>query len=277
MLNELKTLLSENARILSEKWSVCDKAEEYCDAILEEIRNNLPNSNTERVDKGILFHEGVLKNFKIMEQTIQIHYYVYHCFIKNVADFLYEEGRAVNGYNEDDKILFLTSYMVNNQWVNEYCEKIVVHGTEHIIQINYGYSNNFKYKGFINSAYKQARDVLADGAGHSRIDMIVAKLIYYSNAHEQDAFMQEYAKELKHKLPFSKEKTETEKLLGTYEEYVEYILNNVKSPSVINAVKAYRPFGYTMSNFKLMCTKQLQRFKRKMKNVEKNFKGRTLI
>ena len=47
----------------------------------------------------------------------------------------------------------------------------------------------------------------------------------------------------------------------------------VENKDVLNAIKLYKIYGYNLSNIKMMCTKQLNRFKRKMNNIEKNFKN----
>ena len=45
----------------------------------------------------------------------------------------------------------------------------------------------------------------------------------------------------------------------------------MENKDVLNAIKLYKIYGYNLSNIKMMCTKQLNRFKRKMNNIEKNF------
>ena len=47
----------------------------------------------------------------------------------------------------------------------------------------------------------------------------------------------------------------------------------MENKDVLNAIKLYKIYGYNLSNIKMMCTKQLNRFKRKMNNIEKNFKN----
>ena len=85
--------------------------------------------------------------------------------------------------------------------------------------------------------------------------------------------MQEYAKDIKRNITILKtKKSETHNILSLYSDICNYFLNHKNDSSVKNAVQQYRIFGYNMNNFELMATKQLNRFKRKMNNIEKNFK-----
>ena len=45
----------------------------------------------------------------------------------------------------------------------------------------------------------------------------------------------------------------------------------MENKDILNAIKLYKIYGYNISSIKMMCTKQLNRFKRKMNNIEKNF------
>lgn len=68
-------------------------------------------------------------------------------------------------------------------------------------------------------------------------------------------------------------KSYTHVILNNYIYYANYFLENINNKNVLNAIKLYRIYGFNASNMKMMCTKQLNRFKRKMNNVEKNFKN----
>ena len=124
----------------------------------------------------------------------------------------------------------------------------------------------------MSPAYDQANEVLRSETGYSKIEKALAWLIYYSNSHEQDAFMQEYARELRKNpsILFSK-KSSTHDILNRYAYYTKYFLDNMENKDILNAIKLYKIYGYNISNIKMMCTKQLNRFKRKMNNIEKNF------
>ena len=269
---EIQRMLIENTTLITEKWSICDKVDEYYDTVLEDIRLDIPNSQIEKIDNGLYFITNQITNYTILEQTFSINYYIYNCINQKYCDFIYQEGEKLNGYEEDEKILNITLYMVNNRWVDDYCEKNLSHEIEHIIQINYGFIKNANYKKLMSPAYDQANEVLRSENGYNEIEKALAWLIYYSNSHEQDAFMQEYARELR-KNPsflFSK-KSSTHNILNHYTYYAKYFLDNMENKDVLNAIKLYKIYGYNLSNIKMMCTKQLNRFKRKMNNIEKNF------
>lgn len=271
---EFQNILTENCKILTEKWSISDEVEEYYEKILNDITLDIPNSDTEKIDNGIVFHTNVLENYHILEQTLQINYFIYNCSDIYLCDFVYDNGEKLNGYEENEKRLNITLYMVNGKWVEKYCEKNIFHEVEHILQINYGFKNNPNYTKLMSSSYDMANLILRSDNGYTKIDKAIAWVIYYSNSHEQDAFMQEYARELRRNPSLIMSKSsEIHQILRIYSYYAEYILDNIENIKVKNAIKRYKIYGYNVTNFKMMCTKQLNRFKKKMSNIEKNFKN----
>lgn len=258
-------MLEENLTLITEKWSICDEVDEYYDKILEDIRKDIINSHIEKLDNGLVVYMNEIGHYKILQQTFTINYYIYNCANSYICDFIYNEGASLNGYQEDEKILNITLYMINNNLSRE---------IEHIIQINYGFTKNANYKKLMTPTYDQANEVLRSENGYNEIEKALAWLIYYSNSHEQDAFMQEYAKELrKNPSLMITKKSYTHVILNNYIYYANYFLDNINNKNVLNAIKLYRIYGFNTSNMKMMCTKQLNRFKRKMNNVEKNFKN----
>ena len=270
---EVLQKINENISLITEMWSISDDVDWFTDKILTDILFDTPDSSQDIIDNGLIFMSNVIKNYSIYNQKFDIHYYIYDCSDDRMCKFIYEEGEKLNGYQENEKILNITLYMVNNKWKMEYCERNVSHEVEHIIQINYGYTNNPNYKKLTDNAYEQANYVLRQESGYNKIDRVIAWLVYYSNSHEQDAFMQEYARELRRNpsLMITK-KSETHNILNNYEQYCHYFLDNINNLNIKNAVKQYKIFGYNLTNFQMMATKQLNRFKRKMNNIEKNFK-----
>lgn len=261
----LQQMLEENLTLITEKWSICDEVDEYYDKILEDIRKDIINSHIEKLDNGLVVYMNEIGHYKILQQTFTINYYIYNCANSYICDFIYNEGASLNGYQEDEKILNITLYMINNNLSRE---------IEHIIQINYGFTKNANYKKLMTPTYDQANEVLRSENGYNEIEKALAWLIYYSNSHEQDAFMQEYAKELrKNPSLMITKKSYTHVILNNYIYYANYFLDNINNKNVLNAIKLYRIYGFNTSNMKMMCTKQLNRFKRKMNNVEKNFKN----
>lgn len=273
IITELHNIIKNNTKLITEKWSISDDADFYTDKVLDDIFNDLKNSSNEFIDKGINALVGSINNYAILNKTITINYVIYNCLDDYVCDFLYNEAEKQNGFEEKENTLYITLYMVNYKWRKDYCERNLVHEIEHIIQINYGFDNNVNYKKLTDRAYEHASDVLNQENGYGKADKLIAKLFYYSNSHEQDAFMQEYAKDIKRNITILKtKKSETHKILSLYSDICNYFLNHKNDSSIKNAIQQYRIFGYNMNNFELMATKQLNRFKRKMNNIEKNFK-----
>lgn len=270
----LRKILEENLTLITEKWSICDEVDEYYDKILEDIRKDIINSQVEKLEDGLVVYMNEIEHCKILQQTFTINYYIYNCANSYICDFIYNECESLNGYQEDEKILNITLYMINNKWVDSYCERNLSHEIEHIIQINYGFTKNANYKKLMTPTYDQANEVIRSENGYNEIEKALAWLIYYSNSHEQDAFMQEYAKELrKNPSLMIIKKSYTHVILNNYIYYANYFLENINNKNVLNAIKLYRIYGFNASNMKMMCTKQLNRFKRKMNNVEKKFKN----
>ena len=268
----VKSLINENIKLINEKWSISEEVDELFEKLINDIQKDVLNANIEKIDDGLLFYSNEITNYIILNRNIKINYYIYNCASDTICDFIYNEAEKLNGFQEDENILNITLYMVKGVWRNDYNERNIIHELEHILQINYGFTKNKNYKKLMDNAYNYANFVLRNQQQYSRIELIVAWLVYYSNSHEQDAFIQEYARELKRNLSILyTKKSETHKILRKYEEYCEYFENYKDTPYIINSVKQYKLFGYNFSNFEKMITKQLMRFKRKMKNVEKNF------
>ena len=273
IITELHNIIKNNTKLITEKWSISDDADFYTDKVLDDIFNDLKNSSNEFIDKGINALVGSINNYTILNKTITINYVIYNCLDDYVCDFLYNEAEKQNGFEEKENTLYITLYMVNYKWRKDYCERNLVHEIEHIVQINYGFDNNVNYKNLTDKAYEHASDVLNHENGYNKADKLIAKLFYYSNSHEQDAFMQEYAKDIKRNITILKtKKSETHSILSLYSDICSYFLSHKNDSSIKNAIQQYRIFGYNMNNFELMATKQLNRFKRKMNNIEKNFK-----
>lgn len=271
--NALKNLINENVTLITEKWSISDKVDEYYDIVINDITKDIINSDVEKIDDGILFYTNKIENYNLLGEYVTLEYFIYNCSSTSICKFIYEKADKVNGYDEKEKVLNITLYQVNGIWFDEYCERNLVHELEHILQIHYGFTKNANYKQLVNSAYEFANYVIANQQNYSRIEIIIAKLVYYSNSHEQDAFIQEYARELKHNFSLKiTHKAEIHKILEQYTNYCIYFLNNKDAPNVRNVIKQYKLFGYNSSNFEKMATKQLNRLKRKINNVEKNFR-----
>lgn len=273
IINEFRETINNNICLLTEKWSISDEVENEYDRLISTLYSDIKNCSVETIEKGLLFYSNTIHNYKVLDRVFDINYFIYNCSTDNLCDFVYNEAENLNGFQEDENILNITLYMINNIFVEKYCEKIICHEMEHIIQINYGYKNNSKYKKLMNNAYDYANNVIRQENGFNKYDKLIAWLIYYSNSHEQDAFMQEYAKELKRSpsILFTK-KSETHNILYFYSRYCNEFLSNIDDKAINKAISNYKIYGYNITNFKMMATKQLNRFKKKMNNIEKNFK-----
>lgn len=271
---EIKRSINENIRLITEKWSFSDVIDDNVPIVLDFIQSDLTNADMEQIDKGLFIHIRENVPYEVLGRKLTLNYFVYNCSDDTLCDFIYKNGDYINGFQEDENILNLTLYMVRNQWRSDYCEKNVSHELEHILQIEYGLSKNQNYTRLMDNAYDYASQILRKKDIHSKEEIIVAWLIYYGNSHEQDAFIQEYGQVLK-KNPFYifTKNSDTHNILKNYTNCCNYFLENIDSKRITNAINQYRFFGYNKSNFRMMATKQLNRFKKKMNNIEKNFKN----
>lgn len=263
---QVNNIIKENMKLITEKWSISDVVDINTDKLLNYIKHDYTTAKIVRVTDGVFFiSKENENNFTINDKTFNLNYYIYNCANNAICDIIHDEGEYINGFQEEENVLNLTLYMVKNQWRLDYCQTNVSHELEHILQISYGYSKNPNYKKLMYNAYKYANQVLRNKNDHSSIDRKLAWIVYYSNSHEQDAFMQEYAMELKNNpSKIVTKNAEIYKILINYDSYCKWFLDNYNSKNVKSSLNEYIIFGYNLSNFKLMSTKQLSRFKRKM-------------
>lgn len=274
--NEVRKLISENTKLITEKWSICDKVQDGVENVLNTIYQTVFDGDCDCIiERQLYLYQGTIKNFNLFDDLITINYFVYNCSNKEYCDYIYEQGYELNGYIESEKILNITLYMINSKWNENICENNVVHELEHILQIKYGKMNNKNYSSLMKGCYNLANSILQDKSKHSQYEVCLALLFYYCNSHEQDAFIQEYARDLK-KNPkeMLMQTNEIHKILNLVENNYKFFIDNENNFS--NAIKAYRIFGYNTNSMKVMFSKQIDRFKKKIKNVEKNFQN-TLI
>lgn len=270
----MKNFVNENVRLINEKWSISDDVQNATEKVLRDIHNSLYNSDcTTVIKKQLYFYQGTVNNYKLFNKTITLNYYVYECINNEICHQVYNEGYHIDGFDEDCSTLNLTLYMVQDHWKELYCEKNVAHELEHILQIGYGEANNEKYERLTNGCYNHASEVIMNQTQYNKFDIMLAKLFYYCNPHEQDAFIQEYAIELKHNLEvLLNNNSELHTILRNLKNYYFQFANNKSLFN--NSVNSYRIYGYTYNSMNKMFSKHIQRLEKKMKNVEKNYKGR---
>jgi hypothetical protein len=263
-----KTIV-ENRQFLNEKWSYSSDVEEESDKIIGAIQQQFLNGESTKITNDIIIYIGEINGYLIFDNSITIHYYVYNCYNINAINFLYNGGGYYqSGYSETDKTLILTLYAINNDLQKGLTKKELVHEVEHIMQSFYGKINTEKYTKLVSDIYATANNVLQEPYNHSKIDSIIAKSIYYSNSHEQDAFMQEYYQELKNNRFLQiTQNGETHAILKEYLSCYNFIVNKCSD----NDLKDYKYYGITKNNLTKYISRQVQRFEKKMKNIEKHF------
>lgn len=266
---KINTSIVENRQFLNEKWSYSSDVEEESDKLIEAIQQIFLNGDSTRITKDIIIYVGEINDYLIFDDNITVQYYVYNCRNMGSIDYLYNGGGYYqSGYVEDDKTLILTLYAINNDLQKNLTKKETVHEVEHIMQSFYGKINAEKYTKLVSDIYTVANNVLQNPNTHSKVDVIVAKSIYYSNSHEQDAFMQEYYQELKkNRFIQISQKGEIHEVLKEYLYCYNFIINKCSD----NDLKVYKYYGVTKNNLSKYISKQIKRFERKMKNIEKHF------
>lgn len=270
----LKEECKRNEKLLFERWSYSDEIDVTMDYIYNELSKVLNRSETHKIEEGIWLKRGSIENLTIFNISgIKFDYYVYVCSNDEMCEYILKEGYSENNYDETDKELVVTFYTVNGQLIEEPSNKNLSHELEHILQISKGSQKNKNYKTLITGAYNLASNIIANG-GVNVFEEIIAWLIYYSNPHEQDAFMNEYYQDLRnHKQYINDENSTTYFRLKDYKHKANIFKNNVNNEKLLNALSRYRLYGYTIRTFDVMIDKGLHRFEKKMNNIEKHFKN----
>ena len=272
VIKQMKNFCNENIRLITEKWSISDEVQDAKEQLLNYLKEIVHSGECTTVIKGQLyFYKGTIKNYKILNKVINLNYYLYDCINEEICNYVYNEGYHVDGLDEKTNELNITLYMIQGKWKELYCEKNTVHELEHILQIRFGEQNNDKYERLTNYCYDLANKILMETNRHSIYEVMLAKLFYYSNSHEQDAFIQEYAIELKYNLNrLYTKNTELHLILKMMKDYYNRFLNEKSAFSI--AVKDYQIYGYTYNSMSKMFSRQINRLEKKMKRVENNFR-----
>lgn len=278
--NCIRTFLNESANYVNEAWSVSDSIEENMEIVYNAIGNDIGNARRTQINSNIQAFDNIVEITVFGSKRMPLHYVCYNCDSELTLKTFYNDLYARNGFNEEEDYLEITIYLVNGDIIEDYSNPNIKHELEHILQSIKGKENNPNYKELMDSAYHFASKILGstydgdDDNKYSENDIVVAKLIYYSNSHEQDAFMNEYHDELKRNvIRLYRKDTTIHSILNEYIECIDYFNSHLNDRNFLNAVNKYRLFGYTIKNFQIMLDKQLHRFKKKMNNVEKHFKN----
>lgn len=268
-----RLVLDECTQYLFERWSHSDEIDSSVELIYKTIEETVADAEKTVIDSKALY---VLQNSVCIELFGMDILLTYHMFVGNsydVINFLVGNSAGENNFSEDTNELVVTIYTIDGNLVESVSNPNLYHEVEHVSQISKGKERNANYKEFMDNAYKIASSIISDAGKYSEAEEKVAWLYYYSNPHEQDAFVNEYYYNLSHMKEFLIGETNpTRKILKEYEKLVGWYDENKNGEDVVEAVLEYRKTGMPKKNFEAMIHKGLKRFKKKMANVEKHFK-----
>ena len=275
LFNAIKDKINEREKLITEMWSYSDQMDNTMDYVYDILSKNIHNGEMYKLDYGIGLRRGIIKNLTLFGiDDITFEYYIYECRDNETCRYIINNAFSENDYSENEKHLVVTFYTVMGQLIEEPSNKNLSHELEHILQISQGIKNNPRYNQLVNSAYNMASSVIADSDNKNKFDVIIAWLIYYSNKHEQDAFMNEYYQDLRNMKSLINDKnSETHLRYNDYLKKVAIFKNNINNQTLLQALSQYKIYGYNIKNFQIMIDKGLHRFQKKMNNIEKHFKN----
>ena len=275
LFNVLRDKINERENLVTEMWSYSDQMDKTIDYIYDILYQNISNSEMHKLDFGVGLKHGIIENLTLFEiDGITFEYYIYECCDNTTCRYIINNAFYENNYSENEKYLVVTFYTVMGRLIEEPSNKNLSHELEHILQISQGTRNNPRYSQLIDSAYIMASNIIADSENRNKFDIIIAWLIYYSNRHEQDAFMNEYYQDLRNmKSLIDNKNSETHLRYNDYLKKAEIFKNNINTPELLQSLSQYKIYGYNIKNFQIMIDKGLHRFEKKMNNIEKHFKN----
>ena len=271
-----RLILNETTQYLFERWSHSDEIDKEVERIFDTIGYTARKSEWMTVIKNKLYLIKGIVPITIFGLDIELNYFMYVASDDETANRAINECYAVNGLSDDEKKLIITIYTVNGEVLERVSNRNVYHEVEHLFQIANTKKNNPDYISMTDRAYEQSVGVLGSLDNQTEEDRNIAILYYYSNPHEQDSFMNEYYYDLvwMRQHLFDRE-SHPHSRLKDYEDKIKWYFANNDDEKVKYAVAKYRGYGMPKRNFEVMINKGLARFKRKMNNVEKNFKERS--
>lgn len=277
VINEVfKNYLNESSSLITERWSYSDEMDAALDLVYDKILeyNKGGNSEYHKIDYGVGLYKGICKDLSIFGiGGITLVFYMYECLDDKTCEYIIRNGYSENNYDEVDKVLSVTVYTVLGNLIENISNKNVSHELEHILQVSKGRQNCINYRSLTGGAYELASDVIREiGNNNKDFDSVIAWLIYYSNPHEQDAFMNEYYQDLSTMSQFINDKnSETHIRYNDYSNKIDIFKRNIDNSELIKSVGYYKRYGYNIRNMGLMIDKGLKRFGKKMRNIEKHF------
>lgn len=228
--NSLKEECSKNERLIKEHWLYLGYMDSTMEHIYDLIGQNIKNDAIENIGYGIQFRKGEIRGITIFDiNGIELDYYIYNSPNDQICDFVIKERYSENNYDEENKILSVTIYTVNGQLIEENSNKNLSHELNHILQISKGSSKNRNYSLLVNGAYNYASEIITNGKSDF-YDKLIAWLIYYSNPHGQDSFMNGYYQDLRNHKQFIQNKdSETYKRLDDYRKRCQQFKLNINN------------------------------------------------
>lgn len=254
--------------LLSELWSHSMDIDDTCEMVLDVIQDSIVSAQCHTILKNKIYLYQNDVDVTLFGIKIILRYNIYDFPDTETLYKYFNECFAENGVSNDLDVVILTLYTINGESVDKINKGNIFHELEHLLQSSYGMKNNKSFRSIINNDYDRAQSVIRNNDGSfNEYDKKVAFLFYFSDPREQDAFMNTYY----YDIVYGKETmdTRTNNVLRTYENLIDWYYKNKSNPNVINAVRAYRGVRMPKKNFDTMLRKGLNRFKKKMRNVEK--------
>lgn len=239
--------------------------------VYDVIGDVIPKIKSKEVIKNQIYYRDGQTKITIFGREMNLIFRLYIATNDKFIDTMLNHCYSKNGISNDEKTIILTIYTVNGDLLEPITNKTVSHELKHILQISLGMNNNINYSSLGDLAFEHSSDVL-EKDDSTETERIIATLYYYSNEHEQDAFMEEYYKDLCNMSQSIEDKdSETHDRMRQFKSLIDWYYENKEKPDVVSAVASYRIHGMPKRNFETMINNGYKRFLRKMNNIEKHF------
>lgn len=272
----VEDFLSGRRAMLHERWSYSDDMDDAMDYVFDEIAGAIQGGKAQVHDigNGIALYKGSVPVSLFGIDGITLNFYLYDTPSDDACIYVHDNAERENHYDEGGRELTLTIYTVFGEMAEWLCRKNVSHELEHVLQVSKGHAGNANYRSLMDDIYYRACSVIRQyGNSDESIPVVVARLIYYSNPHEQDAFMNEYYQDLKFMRQLVHDgKSEAHARYDDYCRKYRIVCSKRNSAELSAELKRYGIYGMSEGNFFLMLEKGIKRFKKKMGNIEKHFK-----
>lgn len=260
--------LEEN--IILERWSHSEEVDEYVEYLYDRIADAVPYAQRSVIMEDALDLITGSCGVVVFGINLRLNFFVYVADGKESLDMAVNECDSLSGISEDGKELYLTVYTVNGEVVEGVSNKNLYHEVEHLLQMSKGRKDGEEFMNLMDKAYRIAQGVIRN-TDSDPVSQNIAWLFYYSNPHEQDAFMNEYYFDLvKMRQSLVDKNNETHQILDRYKKLYDWYVKNRFSPLVIRELSKYSNSGISQRGFEVMLRKGVSRFEKKMMNVEKH-------